>query len=98
MPGHAQPYLALLTGQACLLQAGSLASNICQARPAGQALTLKLELGHREPLAGAELETFYASRAAHTVEEDEPQTMLTPRQASPSMLCRCREGAGGPRT
>ena len=61
------------------VQAGSLASNICQARPAGQPLTLKLELGHREPLAGQELEAFYASRAAHAVEEDEPQPSLTPR-------------------
>ena len=81
--------------QTCLLQAGSLASNICQARPAGQPLMLKLELGRREPLAGAELEAFYASRAAQAVEEDEPQAMLTPRQVSPPMLCRCREGVGG---
>ncbi len=71
-----------------LLQAGSLASNICQARPAGQPLTLKLELGHREPLQGQELEAFYASRAAHAVEEDEPQPPLTPRQnPAPDSLC-----------
>lgn len=92
MPQFAQPYLSLLTGRARLLQAGSLASNICQARPAGQPLTLKLELGHREPLAGPELEAFYASRAAHAVEEDEPQAMLTPRQASPLHAFSCNEG------
>ena len=62
-------------------QEGSVASNICNA-PQGQPLHLKLELGHREPLQGKELEAYYAARAAHAVEEDdpEPQSLLTPRQ------------------
>ena len=75
-------------------QAGSLASNICQARPGGQPLVLKLELGRRVPLAGPELEAFYASRAAHAVDEDEPHPLLTPRQAFP--LCSGVVWACGP--
>ena len=63
------------------LQAGSLASTVSQGTTSGQPLTLKLELGHREPLQGKELEAFYASRAAHALleEEEEPQPSLTPR-------------------
>ena len=68
------------------MQAGSLAANICQPRAEGQPLTLKLELGHREPLQGKELEAYYASRAAHAVEEDEPQPLLSPRQGSHNLL------------
>ena len=69
------------------LQAGSLASAVSQGTSSGQPLTLKLELGHREPLQGKELEAFYASRAAHALmeeEEEEPQPSLTPR-CLPSM-------------
>ena len=64
------------------LQARSLASTVSQGTTSGQPLTLKLELGHREPLQGKELEAFYASRAAHALleeEEEEPQPSLTPR-------------------
>ena len=95
-PQHAQHALHKLdvAELVCTLQAGSLASNICQARPGGQPLALKLELGHREPLAGPELEAFYASRAAHAVEEDEPQPLLTPRHDL--CLCFSMVWAGGP--
>lgn len=67
------------------LQASSLASAVSQGTTNGQPLALKLELGHREPLQGKELEAFYASRAAHALleeEEDEPQPSLTPRYLS----------------
>ena len=73
-----------------VLQAGSLASAVSQGAPSGQPLTLKLELGHREPLQGKELEAFYASRAAHALleeEEEEPQPSLTPRYLSGSPSC-----------
>lgn len=68
------------------MQAGSLAANICQPRAEGQPLTLKLELGHREPLQGKELDAYYASQAAHALEEDEPQPLLSPRQGSHALL------------
>ena len=72
------------------LQAGSLASAVSQGTTTGQPLTLKLELGHREPLQGKELEAFYASRAAHALleeEEEEPQPSLTPRYLPDSPSC-----------
>ncbi|CAK0764272.1 hypothetical protein CVIRNUC_003141 [Coccomyxa viridis] len=69
--------------------AGSLASAVSQGTTSSQPLALKLELGHREPLQGKELEAFYASRAAHALleeeEEEEPQPSLTPRFSSGSI-------------
>ena len=72
------------------LQAGSLASAVSQGTTSSQPLALKLELGHREPLQGKELEAFYASRAAHALleeEEEEPQPSLTPRYLPDSPSC-----------
>jgi len=39
-----------------MMQAGSLAADICHARPERQPLILKLELGYRKPLQNKELE------------------------------------------
>ena len=72
------------------LQDGSLPSAVSQGTSSGQPLTLKLELGHREPLQGKELEAFYASRAAHALleeEDEEPQPSLTPRCLPGSPSC-----------